>query len=208
MLTPCATYDASYSGFRWKVPATYNIATDVVDRHAAARPDAVALIFEDDTGAVRTYSFRDIQRLANRFANTLRAFGMGPGDRLAVLLGQRPETAFAHIGAYKMGAVAIPMFTLFGADALRFRLVDSQARALVTDAENYPKVATLRQDLPGLEHVFLIDGAEAGAIDLWAEMEKASDAFETLATAADAPALLSYTSGTTGPPKGRCMRTG
>ena len=202
MLTPTETYEQAYNEFRWQVPQSYNIAVDVVDRHAISTPGAIALIYEDTDGSVREYSFLDIQRLINRFANVLAARGFGRGDRIAVLLGQRPETAVAHVAAYKMGAIAIPMFTLFGEEALEFRLLNSEARAVITDQENFPKIAALRDRLPGLKDVFIVDGNDAAGRDLAADMEKASDVFAAVKTNAEEPALLSYTSGTTGPPKG------
>lgn len=199
---PAATYDEVYRSFRWQVPARYNIAADVCDRHAAAQPDALALIFEAADGTVTRYTFREVQRLANRAANVLRELGVGRGDRVGILLGQGPETAAAHLAAWKLGAVSVPLFTLFETDALRFRLSDCGAKALITDRANHPKVAAIRDALPALATVLLTDGPDAGAQDLRALLEKARDACDTLDTAADEPAFLIYTSGTTGQPKG------
>ncbi len=199
---PAATYREAYESFAWRIPARYNIARDVVDRHAAAAPENPALIHEDGDGRVRTYSFRDIQRLANRCANTLRAHGVRAGDRVAILLGQVPEAAFAHVACYKLGAIAMPLSTLFGEEALAYRLTNGGPKAALTDRASYPKLAVLRPSLPGLETMLLIDGADSGALDLHAEMAKASDTFSNAATRAEDPALLVYTSGTTGPPKG------
>ncbi|MCP4690710.1 MAG: AMP-binding protein, partial [Desulfobacterales bacterium] len=138
-----------------------------------------------------------------QFANTLNASGFGRGDRLGILLPQRPETAIAHIGVYKVGGVAVPLFTLFGTDALEYRLSNSEARAVVTDPANLEKVLEIRDRLPLLKQIFVTDGrpGEAG-VDFWDALQKGSEVFKPVPTRADDPALIIYTSGTTGPPKG------
>jgi acetyl-CoA synthetase len=204
MLTRADSYEAVCQAFRWEIPARYNMARDVCDRHADDA-DRLALIYVDASGAVARYGFRAIRRLADRLANALAAHGVGAGDRLAILLPQCPETAVAHIAAWKLGAVSLPLFTLFGEDALEYRLADSGARALVTDRANLAKIAPLRDRLPELRHVFVADGQaadEGGAIGLPWALERARDSFAARDTAADDPAFLIYTSGTTGQPKG------
>lgn len=202
MLQPAGTYREVYDSFVWRIPERYNIAVDVVDRHADATPDAPALIYETPDGRTTTYSFLDMKRLSNRCANLLAAHGIQPGDRFAILLGQTPETALTHVGCWKLGAISIPMFTLFGEEALEFRLSNSGAKGILTDRENYPKIAAIRDRLPDLNTVFLTDGAETGALDFRHEMEAAADAFRPRDSRPDDPAFLSYTSGTTGSPKG------
>ena len=202
MLQPAATYREVYDSFVWRIPERYNIAIDVVDRHADATPDATALIYETPDGRITTYSFLEMKRLSNRCANLLAGHGIRPGDRFAILLGQTPETALTHVGCWKLGAISIPMFTLFGEEALEFRLSNSGAKGSLTDRENYPKIAAIRDRLPDLKTVFLADGTEIGALDFWREMEVASDAFRPRDSRPDDPAFLSYTSGTTGSPKG------
>lgn len=200
MLDRAESYEELCRRFRWEVPEHYNIARVVCDRHAAD-PDRVALIYAGAPGGEQRWTFREIQRAANRFANLLRAAGVSTGDRVAILLPQCPETAIAHVACCKLGAVALPLFVLFGEDALEYRLQNSEARAVVTDSVNLPKIAAIRERLPGLDKVIVTDGG-GGDIDLWPELERASDRFETADTAAEDPVLLVYTSGTTGPPKG------
>lgn len=201
MLHQAASYDALTAGFRWQVPELYNIGIDVCDRHATGER-RLALIFQDEGGAVTRFSFDDIKAQSNRFANVLTAHGLTRGDRLGILLPQAPETAIAHVAAYKAGLIAVPLFTLFGADALEYRLENSGAAALVTDRGGYAKIAALRERLPGLRHVYLIDGAESRAHDFTACLAHAKDSFVPVTTRADDPALIIYTSGTTGNPKG------
>ena len=126
MLRRAASYDAVRTSFAWEVPANYNMGVDACDRHAEISPDRVALIFEDEAGHVERYRFRDIAQRSNQFANVLRAHGLDAGDRLGVLLPQSPEAAIAHIAAYKSGIIAVPLFVLFGEDALEYRLRDSR----------------------------------------------------------------------------------
>jgi acetyl-CoA synthetase len=205
MLTPARSYEDVYRGFRWQIPGSYNIGYDVCDRHAAD-PARRALIYEDAAGQIQEYTFLEIMRRANRLANALAAQGLGRGDRIGILLPQNPETAIAHVATYKMGAIAVPLFTLFGADALEYRLADSGARALVTDRENLAKLETIRDRLPDLAVIVCTDiqrgRHEFGVLAWTAILEAASDRFENAPTGPDDPALIIYTSGTTGPPKG------
>jgi len=196
-------YDRLYREFRWQIPGRYNIATDTIDRHAAARPDALALIAEDESGAISRMTFEDVRRASNRLANVLAGHGLVPGDRLAILLPQVQETGVAHLAAYRAGLIAVPLFVLFGPDAIEYRLADSGAVALITDAANWPKVAEVRQRLPDLRTIIVVDGGGVdGTFDLAAEVATASAVFRTVDTLADDPAIIIYTSGTTGPAKG------
>ena len=202
MLTPAKTYDDVYNIFQWQIPQFYNIGIDICDKWAQQR-NRLALIYENDKGRVENYSFWDLKNLSNKLANGLKAFGIGIGDRLGILLPQCPETAVSHIAAYKVGAVAIPLFTLFGTDALEYRLSNSEAKGIVTDAANLPKIVEIWQNLPHLKTV-LVTGGEIpekmlGFRDV---VERGSSDFQALNTRADDPALIIYTSGTTGPPKG------
>ena len=202
MLTRANTYDEVYGAFKWPTPTRYNIALDTCDKHADTTPDAPALIHETEDGGVTSYSFLAIRRLACRAANTFAGHGIGRGDRVGILLGQTPETLISHLGCWRAGLISLPLFTLFGEDALAYRLENSGARALVTDRENFAKVAAIRDRLTSLEHIFLIDGDESGASDFHAALDDASDAHVAFETSAEHPAFLAYTSGTTGPPKG------
>ena len=209
MLPAAKSYQELCARFRWNVPARYNIGVDVCDKWAGGA-ERLALIYKRRPGEpgpeVARYSFRDLKRLSNRLANALAGHGVVRGARVGILLPQAPETALAHIATYKLGAVAVPLFTLFGADALEFRLSDSGAKALITNAEGLAKIAGIRERLPALEIVLSVDGPGEGpgdgAFGFHEELDKASDAFTPVDTAADDPALIIYTSGTTGPPKG------
>jgi acetyl-CoA synthetase len=141
--------------------------------------------------------------MSNRFANVLAAHGIEREDRIGILLPQCPETAISHIAAYKIGAIAVPLFTLFGPDALEYRLGNSEAKAVITDAANIEKIEEIRDQLPHLKLIVLTKGPRRkAAIDFWEALEKASSHFTPVRTKADDPALIIYTSGTTGPPKG------
>ncbi|MEJ2170208.1 MAG: acyl-CoA synthetase [Desulfobacterales bacterium] len=202
MLKPGRTYRQVYDSFCWEVPEFYNIGVDICDKWARQRY-RLALIYEDDNGKVEKYTFWDLKRLSNRLANGLKACGLEPGDRIGILLPQCPETALSHIAAYKIGAIAIPLFTLFGTDALAYRLENSRAGALVTDGANLPKILEIWPNLPHL-HSVLVTGGERHpqVLDFGETLAKGSPDFVPVKTKADDPALIIYTSGTTGPPKG------
>jgi len=202
VLTPGKTYDEVYNSFRWEIPEFYNIGVDICDKWAHQRY-RLALIYEDENGQVEKYSFWDLKRLSNALANGLKANGIGPGDRVGILLPQSPEAGITHIATYKMGAVVIPLFTLFGTDALEYRLSNSEAKGIVTNEANLPKVLEILDRLPHLKTVILTRGkAPNGVLNFWELIEKGSSVFQPLKTRADDPAFISYTSGTTGPPKG------
>jgi acetyl-CoA synthetase len=198
MLQRSSSYDEVYRSFRWALPQRFNIGVAACDRHATGE-GRLALIYEAPDGRIERFTFDDLKRLSNRCANALGGLGIRPGDRVGVLLPQRPETAIAHLAIYKLGAVAVPLFVQFGPDALEHRLADSGARALITDGDNLPKIA---RGLPELASILVVDGDSAGHPLFWPTLERARDAFTPADTASDEPALIIYTSGTTGRPKG------
>ncbi|MCW5772102.1 MAG: acyl-CoA synthetase, partial [Rhodospirillaceae bacterium] len=149
MLTRAETYEAVYDALRWDIPKVYNMAYDVCDRHAGEA--RTALIYFDERGHEQRFTFAEIRDLANKLANALTALGIKRGDRVAILLPQCPETAITHVALYKMGAVALPLFTLFGEEALEYRLGNSGAAAVVTNPENLAKVAAIQDRLEGLK---------------------------------------------------------
>ena len=202
MLQKKSSYDEVYRSFRWPIPEYYNIGVDVCDKWADERY-RLALIYEDESGRTEKYTFWEIKQLSNRLANALQAHGITRGDRIAILLPQCPETAIAHIAIYKLGAIAIPLFTLFGPDALEYRLLNSGTKAIITDGANIEKVLRIRDRLTDLQLLIVARGKpEAGVIDFWGTLEKGAARFNPVPTKADDPALIIYTSGTTGPPKG------
>jgi acetyl-CoA synthetase len=186
--------------FRWNLPARCNIAEEACDRWADGS-GRLALVHLQEGGAVERISFDELRRRACRLANAFLAHGIRRGDRIGVLLPQGPEAAVAHLAAYRIGAIAVPLFLLFGEDALAFRLGDCGAAGLVTDAAGLAKLSSIRDRLPELARIFAIGGGD-GALDLAAEMARARDSHECAATGPDDPALIIYTSGTTGSPKG------
>jgi acetyl-CoA synthetase len=163
----------------------------------------VAIIHVGEEGAVRPWDYGRLRLAADGLAASLHARGVRRGDRVAVLLPQCPEVMIAHFAIMKLGAIVLPLFTLFGEDALRYRLEDSGAKALITDEANLDKAVALMFDLPSLERVYSTSPrAQSPVLSLWGEISRANGPWRTADTMADDPAVLIYTSGTTGPPKG------
>ena len=202
MLPEASTYEELVDRFSWNIPDTFNIGRAVCDAWADREPEREALVFAEEGGETKSYSYADLKRHSNRLANLFAARGVQPGDRVGVLLPQTPETAFAHIAALKLGAITIPLFTLFGDEALSYRLGDSGAKVVVTDSGGAAKLEKIRGELPELQTVFCIDGALHGAEHLSPAMNGQSETFTPKQTKADDPAIIIYTSGTTGQPKG------
>lgn len=198
-------YEKLYAEFRWAIPATYNIGVDICDRHAARDEHKLALIFEDSSGKVEKYTFGDLRRQSNKLANLLAHLGLAKGDRLGIILSQQPETLIAHLAGFKLGLINIPLFTLFGPEALEYRLRNSGARVVIVDAENLEKILEIKSRLESLEKIICVGKLPSPAkevLDYEKCLENATDRFTPVVTAAEEPALIIYTSGTTGPPKG------
>ena len=202
MLTRAPSYLELTGSFNWNIPEYYNIGTDVCDKWADADPTRLALIHKGKDGTISRYSFDDIKALSNQTARLLAAHDVQPGDRVGVLLPQAPETAFAHVGIYKMGAIAVPLFTLFGEHALQYRLNDSAAKAVITDNRGAKKLLRIRDRLTRIPAIFNTDGPQFECSSFHAELSRQPPRFTPVRTRAEDPALLIYTSGTTGQPKG------
>ena len=123
-------YDELYRSHRWSVPQRYNIAHACCGQWADDR-NRFALYWEDESGAAAAYSFWDVQVAANRLSNALAGLGVKRGDRVALILPQRPETAIAYVAIFQMGAIALPLSHLFGPDALEYRLAHAGASVAV-----------------------------------------------------------------------------
>ena len=178
------SYEQLCTGHRWEVPARYNIASDVCDKHPR---DKLAMVWESFDGSYRELAWGELQDLANQAAHVLRAHGIERDDRVAVVLPATPETAAIFFGVWKLGAILLSMSVLYGDDSIHHRLSDSGAKLLVTDTVN-----ARRFDNSGCQLLILDEDGLAGA----------STEFVGCVTSADDPAQLYYTSGTTGLAKG------
>ena len=211
-----ADYGAVRSAFTWdavraelQAPDGFlNIAFAALDRHLArGEGDALALVWLGKDDERRSFSYRDLTALSRRFANLLRSLGIGKGERVFTLLGRVPELYITALGTLRNGSVFSPLFSAFGPEPVRARMAIGEARVLVTTPSLYRRrVADWRHDMPGLRHILLVRNAEEplveGTLDFATALAAASEQAILEPTAPNDMALLHFTSGTTGRPKG------
>ena len=205
MLLRSNNYDDLYSNFRWEIPKFYNIAADTIDKHEFSH--RIALINFLSDGTTENWSFLDLKRSANKLANAFDALNVPNNARVGIILGQCPETAIAHMACFKSGKISIPLFNLFGTDALFYRLQNSKASVVICDKIGLVKILEIFSSLPDLLSIICIDQETDGdnVLSFNKLLEKSSDNYLTKKTKADDPALIIYTSGTTGGPKGALL---
>ena len=202
MLPKASTFEELTRNFRWQIPARYNIGVDISDKWAATDPERTAIVNVHPDGRSENYSFRWLSETSNRLANVLRAKGVERGDRVIIYMPQSPEVAASHAAIYKLGAVALPVAIVFGPEAVSYRLQNSGAKAVITNAQGASKIKEIRSEVPELKLVISVEGAQDGVEDFSALLSKASSSFTPVDTSPDDPGLMIYTSGTTGQPKG------
>ena len=193
---PADSYDAMRANFRWQVPETFNFATDVIDRWARER-DGPALIWQNAAGDERTFNYSDLAQLSNRLANVLRAQGVEKGDRVIIMLPRLPEWFISVIAAMRIGAVPIPCIEMLTARDIEYRVENAEAKAAICRPEHAAKFAAIESTIP----VRMALGQAAGWLDWYAELPRAVDTIEAVTVRAEDPAIMYYTSGSTGHPK-------
>jgi acetyl-CoA synthetase len=198
-------YAEIHRAYRWDVPRRFSVADACCGRWARDRA-RFALYWEDESGATAALTFWDVRQQANRLSNALAALGVARGDKVALVLPQRPETVVAHVAINQLGAVAVPLSFLFGPEALEYRLSHSETKVVLVDPQSLPAVAAVRERSAGVAHVVGVAGARETGVTPWETLqERGSPYFTGPELAATDPAYLVYTSGTTGPPKGALM---
>ncbi|MBK7517336.1 MAG: AMP-binding protein [Betaproteobacteria bacterium] len=195
-----------HTGFRWQVPERFNIAQVCCGRWARQPRTArrVAVAWEHEDGRAGTLSYGELQAQADRLSHALQRLGVRRGDRVAIVMPQRPETAVANMAIFQLGAVAMPLSMLFGPDALAYRLQDSGARVAIADESSIANLRAARAGCPLVQTVLAVGGAAGQGDADWRDALAAAGGapFAPADTSAHDPAVLIYTSGTTGPPKG------
>ncbi len=188
----------------WFPGGKINAAHNVIDRHAqGTRKDKLALIFDDGEGNAQKFTFKQMGEMTSKFANVMTKLGIKRQDRVFFFLQRSPELYAGFLGAIKAGAIASPMFPAFGPDAIRDRLLDSGAVAIVTDSVLKKRVYEVKNQLPELKHIIVV-GKDVAADEVSWEMEMAaaSDKFDAVPMDPEEFMYMLYTSGTTGKPKG------
>ena len=198
-------YGRMHAEFRWAVPARFNIAQVCCARWAASDDGGtrIAIRAHGVPPAEATLTFAQLQARANRLSHLLEGLGVRRGDRVAIVMPQRFETAIAYMAVFQLGAVAMPLSMLFGPEALEYRLQDSDTAVAICDESSIANIVQVRERCPMLKTVIGVGAAALRAdLDYQAEVLRQPASFDAVDTKADEGAVLIYTSGTTGPPKG------
>ncbi len=205
MLKKLNNFEKLCLSFKWNIPEFYNIASDTVDQNIYQNRIALINFLQD--GKIEEWSFVDIKRSANKLANVFDHFHLYANARVGIILGQCPETAIAHMACFKSGKISIPLFNLFGTDALHYRLLNSRASLVICDNIGLNKIFEIKDRLPDLKKIICIDSNDekSNVFNFKKLLEQASDSYITKKTKASDPALIIYTSGTTGGPKGALL---
>lgn len=198
------SYNQLCESFEWEVPDAFNLATYLCDRWAAETPEAVALYVETLDGKRAEYTYRELQQRSRQLANALAEMGVSRGDRVALTAPQDVETLLTHLAAWRLGAISVPLAPQFGPDAMGYRIDDSGASVCIVDPDNLETIANVRDDLDALEHILVTNDDTAGSDTdgFWSTIESYDEKIETATVDADEDAVIVYTSGTTGNPKG------
>ena len=202
MLPKADTYDELYRKFEWNIPEYFNIGIEVCDKWVNKRPEQVAIETVESDGFVKYVNFGELRDSSNKLANLLVELGIKPRDRVGVMLPQLPETAVSHIAIFKIGAISVPLFTLFGEEALKFRLSDAGIKILITNQIGVEKISKIRDSVPELQQIISVDDSSEKVLNFNESINNQSEEFDPVRTKAEDPALIIYTSGTTGNPKG------
>jgi acetyl-CoA synthetase len=200
-------YQALYTSFRWLVPKATNIAELCCRRWTTTSADKkrVALYYETEDGQREIWTYGQLQEQANRLSNALTRLGVKRGDRVGIVLPQRPETIIAHLAVYQLGAVTVPLSTLFGPEALEYRLNDSGARIVLADGTSVENVLAVRRKCPQLLHVMALEVESTEVLPWRGLLARQNTEYTPAGTEAGDAAILIYTSGTTGTPKGALL---
>jgi acetyl-CoA synthetase len=200
-------YSTLYDSFRWLVPSNLNIGEECCHRWARSTAHArqIALFFEDENQQREIWTFERLSETANQLANGLARMGVKSGDRVALVLGQRPETVVAHVAIYSLGAIVLPLSNLFGPEALEQRLRDAEARVVIFDEAASANVLACLPRCNLLKQLIGINVQDDRVLHWRSLLIRQSTVFKTVVTRATDPAILLYTSGTTGAPKGALL---
>ena len=205
MLPKILNYDRLYNTFNLNIPLKFNIASATIDKFA--NTNRVALKNIKFNGELENLSFGFIQKKSNQLANALDNLNLNRNDRVGIILGQCPETLISHISCFKSGKISIPLFNLFGVEALKFRLNDSSASVVICDKYGLEKLKKIKDSLPSLKYIICTDRNDSSKDILFFDslLRESKDEYKNLNTNSDDPALIIYTSGTTGDPKGALL---